>query len=303
MNRKAFTLIELLVVIAIIAILAAILFPVFAQAKLAAKKTQSLSNLKQHGLAIQMYLGDADDRYLPAFNPGPGGAWAQYSSTGQDLGVMWTINVQPYIKNVDLNYSPADTDAGKADSTIPWAGVHVSYSTNGWLTGWQNPGFVLHGPMGIGTANTGWQGWLSGTSDTSGSLNSSQISTVADTVLLAERDSYDVKAYQLTHGGPCCGGGGGTYSGFGPFTVFTDQQEWAPTSIPDGSPTIPPYSNGRAHTGGVGFNENENGAVSTKFNGVGIFVFCDGHAKAMKPVQTNPNQVTSPQLNKWDALR
>jgi len=60
-SRKAFTLIELLVVITIIAILAAILFPVFAQAKAAAKKTQCLSNLKQLGLACQMYMADNDD--------------------------------------------------------------------------------------------------------------------------------------------------------------------------------------------------------------------------------------------------
>ena len=63
--RKAFTLIELLVVIAIIAILAAILFPVFAQAKLAAKKTKSLSNVKNIGTATQIYYADNDD-YTPS---------------------------------------------------------------------------------------------------------------------------------------------------------------------------------------------------------------------------------------------
>jgi len=61
--KRAFTLIELLVVIAIIAILAAILFPVFAQAKLAAKRTADLSNLKQIGLATMIYLNDYDDTY------------------------------------------------------------------------------------------------------------------------------------------------------------------------------------------------------------------------------------------------
>ncbi|MFX9042671.1 prepilin-type N-terminal cleavage/methylation domain-containing protein, partial [Acinetobacter baumannii] len=59
--NRAFTLIELLVVIAIIAILAAILFPVFAQAKLAAKKTKSLSNVRNLGMAFQIYVNDNDD--------------------------------------------------------------------------------------------------------------------------------------------------------------------------------------------------------------------------------------------------
>jgi prepilin-type N-terminal cleavage/methylation domain-containing protein/prepilin-type processing-associated H-X9-DG protein len=63
-TKRAFTLIELLVVIAIIAILAAILFPVFAQAKEAAKKTQSLSNLKQIGLAWFLYNADSEDTLM-----------------------------------------------------------------------------------------------------------------------------------------------------------------------------------------------------------------------------------------------
>jgi prepilin-type N-terminal cleavage/methylation domain-containing protein len=70
--RRAFTLIELLVVIAIIAILAAILFPVFAQAKVAAKGAASLSNMKQNITAWIMYAGDYDDRAVPMANTVPG---------------------------------------------------------------------------------------------------------------------------------------------------------------------------------------------------------------------------------------
>ena len=66
--KNAFTLIELLVVIAIIAILAAILFPVFAQAKAAAKKTAGLSNVKQLNLGLIMYAADHDDYYMKRIN-------------------------------------------------------------------------------------------------------------------------------------------------------------------------------------------------------------------------------------------
>ena len=93
MKRKAFTLIELLVVIAIIAILAAILFPVFAQAKLAAKKTQTLSNVKNIGTGFQLYAGDSDD-ILPPFtgNASDVANWSQ-------LRFMFPGLVDPYIKN------------------------------------------------------------------------------------------------------------------------------------------------------------------------------------------------------------
>src|SRR6266700_1648862 len=69
-HKKAFTLIELLVVIAIIAILAAILFPVFAQAKAAAKRTGDLSNLKQIGTASFIYANDYDDQLGDSVNYG-----------------------------------------------------------------------------------------------------------------------------------------------------------------------------------------------------------------------------------------
>lgn len=92
--NKAFTLIELLVVIAIIAILAAILFPVFAQAKLAAKKTVDLSNMKQLGTAFMLYANDNED-YFPLTSFGV-------------HGNTWPLRCQPYIKNLDIFRSPGD---------------------------------------------------------------------------------------------------------------------------------------------------------------------------------------------------
>ncbi|MDW8106181.1 MAG: DUF1559 domain-containing protein [Armatimonadota bacterium] len=105
--RKGFTLIELLVVIAIIAILAAILFPVFAQAREKARQTGCLSNVKQIGLAIQMYTNDYDE-YIPrnAYADPPrvpeGDHFTNCSSP------RWMDVIQPYIKNVDVHNCPSD---------------------------------------------------------------------------------------------------------------------------------------------------------------------------------------------------
>ena len=100
-SKRAFTLIELLVVIAIIAILAAILFPVFAQAKLAAKKTANLSNLKQIGLGSLMYCNDFDD-YFPRND---------YLVVGRQQWAPFTFREAsgPYIKNGIDNYTWVST--------------------------------------------------------------------------------------------------------------------------------------------------------------------------------------------------
>ena len=107
--KKAFTLIELLVVIAIIAILAAILFPVFAQAKLAAKKAVDLSNMKQMGLGLMMYANDNDDVAPQASWEFKGTALGNPMNPKGKYQVHWTYTLQPYIKNYSIFIAPADS--------------------------------------------------------------------------------------------------------------------------------------------------------------------------------------------------
>ncbi len=101
-DKSGFTLIELLVVIAIIAILAAILFPVFAQAKEAAKKTACLSNARQIGLAVKLYIGDYDDG-MPIFY-----AYNSIPPAGQAGHKGTELLLLPYSKNQQIFRSPLD---------------------------------------------------------------------------------------------------------------------------------------------------------------------------------------------------
>jgi prepilin-type N-terminal cleavage/methylation domain-containing protein/prepilin-type processing-associated H-X9-DG protein len=136
-NRSAFTLIELLVVIAIIAILAAILFPVFAQAREKARATACLSNMKQVGLGLAMYTQDYDEtlpysvnfcneaRIPNPLNPNdaPGG------SEGIGRRPMWHAVIQPYMKSWELYSCPSD--AGVKDTTNLVNKYHyISYGYN-----------------------------------------------------------------------------------------------------------------------------------------------------------------------------
>jgi prepilin-type N-terminal cleavage/methylation domain-containing protein/prepilin-type processing-associated H-X9-DG protein len=126
--RKGFTLIELLVVIAIIAILAAILFPVFARAKAKAKQNNCLSNVKELQLAMLMYVSDWNQTY-------PIDGTCCGSSTS-----YWPNFIFQYVKNVQLFICPSDTVVGGCINLgLPAQSPDmISYGRNSYLTGGGN---------------------------------------------------------------------------------------------------------------------------------------------------------------------
>jgi prepilin-type N-terminal cleavage/methylation domain-containing protein len=278
MKRKGFTLIELLVVIAIIAILAAILFPVFAQAKMAAKKTMALSNVKQLGLGIISYMTDVDDNFPVGFGST---TW-----TGNDL---WCQKVQPYVKNINIFGSPADSLQGTTPAIGSWAGVGVSFAANSYYGDWccapnWTNGFELRGPMGID--NNGW--WLWGAQS-----NGSVMTQPAATILITEKHGQDIAKNNTTNDPNLTG----NFSNFAMGGIIAGHNVdgaggWGPHKEPDATrnPTTA-WPNG------------QDGAVSAKYANMATFVYIDGHAQAKKPSSTNPDPINQKDKNQWDGKR
>jgi prepilin-type N-terminal cleavage/methylation domain-containing protein/prepilin-type processing-associated H-X9-DG protein len=264
--NRAFTLIELLVVIAIIAILAAILFPVFAQAREKARQTSCLSNLKQLGTSIMMYTQDYDE----TFPLGQQDNW-----TG-----AWPTAVQPYVKSINVFRCPSDGNFSLPPNKASWldtnwAGVPISYAANGMI-GWDGSKNSIFGVMGM--AQPSWMGTIS--------RSLASVSRPADTIMIGEKHNSDaIKA----------GGNVGTLSSYGTGMLFIGDGWWsdgAPSELPNGTRTVTAaYPKGPA------------GAASTKHSEMTNFAFCDSHVKAMKPANTNPNPSTRPADNLWDATR
>lgn len=197
--KKAFTLIELLVVIAIIAILAAILFPVFAQAKLQAKKASSISNQKQLGLALIMYTNDADDYYPradgctlndsfnTAYDNQPAGTnplpWCNGSmgSNGgyafRDNHYSWGKWTYPYVKNRQLSVHPV-----------------IQYSPTGWAQGEIDGGYALNlsitGALNINLTTGAYAAYGNRLPFLGGQTTA--VPAPGDTMLLMEQTTYSV---------------------------------------------------------------------------------------------------------------
>ncbi len=168
MNRRAFTLIELLVVIAIIAILAAILFPVFGQAREKARSVSCLSNLKQLGLASVMYAQDYDDMYLPH-------CLRNLADFSQTPTAYWFELAAPYVKSDQVFVCPSHRGA---------AGGHGYIGSYGYVC----DGFTLD------PSNANYTGLPFG-----GLGSLAQISYPSEMIMLGESEKATCRVCPLYH--------------------------------------------------------------------------------------------------------
>jgi prepilin-type N-terminal cleavage/methylation domain-containing protein/prepilin-type processing-associated H-X9-DG protein len=295
-SRKAFTLIELLVVIAIIAILAAILFPVFAQAREKARQITCASNMKQLALACIMYQQDFDELF-PAAYDGDANIWS--GGPGANTS-HWQQKILPYVKSNGIYGCPDDPGAGSI-SPGGWAGVECSYGVNGWFN-WDwtdNWGCQLIGVMTSGE----WNNNACASLHPGCAQPDSKITHPDGTIMLCELWNSDMQKYW----------GVGNLTNFGESNVVG-----LPSWLNVGA-TIPYYP-------GPGTSYPENGTTSiaawnnTTVGGPGAvsvhhvsntlsnYAFVDGHVKALTPTETNPDCTWSTpgsadSKDLWNAIR
>jgi len=174
---KGFTLIELLVVIAIIAILAAILFPVFARAREQARKASCQSNLKQIGLAVLMYLQDYDQVYPYGRNSYGGDEKViRHTTTEYSVTGVWYTIFQPYTKSFQVFICPTAGPIMSASGLINWSGGY------GW-----NIGGTHRASSGSPLAGNGFGGYTGFECTPTGSrLNEATVQEPARTILVTD---------------------------------------------------------------------------------------------------------------------
>jgi len=266
-SKWGFTLIELLVVIAIIAILAAILFPVFARARENARRASCQSNLKQMGLGIMQYAQDYDERY-------PAADWWNIENKTKYDG--WINRIDPYVKSIQVYACPSDSGAMKPVWDSHNNGTYVSYVGNAYHDGWSGNSSPAKGPIGIVSVGAG--NWLE-----LGGPNMARMTQPAATVMVVERHAKDYQGTQLDPTSDRLP----TWNAIYGKNSLQEQGHF----IPDGTEAPAPFPRG------------PNGAVSAPHFDLTNILFVDGHVKAMRPVATNPDPVNRPQDNMWDGTR
>jgi prepilin-type N-terminal cleavage/methylation domain-containing protein len=184
--RRGFTLIELLVVIAIIAILAAILFPVFAHAREKARQTSCLSNLRQLGTAMTMYAEDSDGLFAPAV--------ARPSRQMKNYYEMsWMALIQPYVKSKGVYVCPSSGHNRQNYQENNDLIQNYGYAPTARCAGYESAR-VLTGPFGDAL----WEGIggfygapIGGYLEDAPSYSQAQIARPVDTVLLCDQAAFD----------------------------------------------------------------------------------------------------------------
>lgn len=254
---KGFTLIELLVVIAIIAILAAILFPVFASAREKARQSTCASNMRQLGLGVLQYAEDYDE-YAPCgtnhnYNVNNyawgGGAW---------VGAGWAAQIYPYVKATGVYTCPDDLSTAVSTAQVGNPGVPftlVSYAYN-WNICW----------LGVGVAGPGIYGTGGTAIDLGGTMS---LKSASKTVMLCEvygsavpnlgspgaaiagyTNSYGIEDVSPVQNGAYNAGNSGAVD-TGPLGDQMANVEWSGTA-PYTTETDPKYPNGR-HSNGANY--------------------------------------------------
>lgn len=298
MSKRAFTLIELLVVIAIIAILAAILFPVFAQAKDSAKQASCVSNTKQTALAGIMYAADYDDTlprhdnngsclYLGAA-PGPTcdyPDWGDFrfpanggNTAKAGENVMYFGALEPYHKNVQISKCPQMGDTNYAGAFAASGSLGITPPATGYVRADEKFYYNTMGQMAINLLLIHYGPNASSTNNRPGAPHGrfSGVQRVAETIMFAAESAWD------WHSGIGTRLGNGSVWPSYPLNNLCwsyDVEGWTVYPHKGKMTTATEYDPNRMTTNG-------------NLQGVAVFAFCDGHAKAMKHSQAEKCEPT-----------
>jgi prepilin-type N-terminal cleavage/methylation domain-containing protein/prepilin-type processing-associated H-X9-DG protein len=179
--REGFTLIELLVVIAIVAILAALLFPVFSQARERARMSSCLSNQRQLGMALMMYVHDYDETF----------PYIRFHGNSAQKGTrtyVWKNAIAPYLKSVDVLACPANPTSRTVPGTPTPDTLWTNPPPGGNAEGWEfEPSQRMPAGYGMNSCATPWQ--PSDWKGVSPPLREAQVAHPSQTILIAENRS------------------------------------------------------------------------------------------------------------------